>query len=335
VLHNEFGHLNVDATLRLRGRFEAPQVGGDITINNGDLKADEILDRLLFQPYATVPVSIGEVDAVAALNPWNRLSLNVALHVPENLRLTGENLQVSPGTPIGLGDINLRVGGDLYLYKEPGQPLSVTGSFDSISGTYGFQGRRFSVDPASYITFHGDLNPEIYVTVTRLISGIDARVTLSGPLRAPELHLSSNPSLEASDILSLIVFNTSTNQLSAAQQQELAVRAGALAAGFVATPLISTIERALGLEMLALEPGGEIRGGGAKVTIGEEIAPGLIARFSRQFGQDPYDEATVEYYLSRILRIRATFSDAGTLLARSPFRRIERAGIDLLFSFSF
>ncbi|PYR58655.1 MAG: hypothetical protein DMF91_16700 [Acidobacteria bacterium] len=335
VLHNEFGHLNVDATLRLRGRFEAPQVGGDITINNGDLKADEILDRLLFQPYATVPVSIGEVDAVAALNPWNRLSLNVALHVPENLRLTGENLQVSPGTPIGLGDINLRVGGDLYLYKEPGQPLSVTGSFDSISGTYGFQGRRFSVDPASYITFHGDLNPEIYVTVTRLISGIDARVTLSGPLRAPELHLSSNPSLEASEILSLIVFNSSTNELSAAQQQELAVRAGALAAGFVATPLISTIERALGLEMLALEPGGEIRGGGAKVTIGEEIAPGLIARFSRQFGQDPYDEATVEYYLSRILRIRATFSDAGTLLARSPFRRIERAGIDLLFSFSF
>ena len=66
-----------------------------------------------------------------------------------------------------------------------------------------------------------------------------------------------------------------------------------------------------------------------------KIAPGLIARFSRQFGQDPYDEATVEYYLSRILRIRATFSDAGTLLARSPFRRIERAGIDLLFSFSF
>ena len=51
--------------------------------------------------------------------------------------------------------------------------------------------------------------------------------------------------------------------------------------------------------------------------------------------QEPYDEATVEYYLSRILRIRATFSDAGTLLARSPFRRVERAGIDLLFSFSF
>lgn len=335
VIHNEFGHATVDATLRLRGRFEAPQVGGDITINSGDLKVDEILDRLLFQPYATKPVSIAEVDAVAVLNPWDRLSLSVALHVPETLRLTGENVQVTPGTPIGLGDINLRVGGDLYLFKEPRAPLSVTGSLDSISGTYAFQGRRFNVDPASSINFRGDLNPEIYVSVTRLISGVETRVMLSGPLRGPELHLSSNPRLEASDILSLIVFNTSTNQLSAAQQQELAVRAGTLAAGFVATPLVSALESALGLEMLALEPGGEFGRGGAKVTIGEEIAPGLVARFSRQFGQDPYDEATVEYYLSRILRIRATFSDAGTLIARSPFRRIERAGIDLLFFFSF
>jgi len=57
-----------------------------------------------------------------------------------------------------------------------------------------------------------------------------------------------------------------------------------------------------------------------KVTIGHEIAPGLIARFSRQFGTTEYNEATIEYYLSRILRLRATFSDAQSLSARSPFR---------------
>ena len=73
----------------------------------------------------------------------------------------------------------------------------------------------------------------------------------------------------------------------------------------------------------------------SKVTVGEEIAPGLVARFSRQFGPEPYDEATLEYYLSRLLRLRATFSDAASLNARSPFRRIERAGIDLLVFFSF
>jgi len=57
--------------------------------------------------------------------------------------------------------------------------------------------------------------------------------------------------------------------------------------------------------------------GGARVTVGNEIAPGLVARFSRQFGEADYDEATVEYYLSRLFRIRATFSDASSLTARS------------------
>ena len=71
------------------------------------------------------------------------------------------------------------------------------------------------------------------------------------------------------------------------------------------------------------------------MTIGQEIAPGLVAQFSRQFGPEPYDEATIEYYLSRILRLRATFSDAQSLEARAPFRRVERAGVDLLLFFSF
>jgi translocation and assembly module TamB len=159
-------------------------------------------------------------------------------------------------------------------------------------------------------------------------------VSITGPLLQPELHLASTPPLDDSDILSLIVFNSGSNQLSSVQQQELLVRAGTLAAGFIATPILSALENQLGLEVLEIETQGEF-GGGPKVTIGEEIAPGLVARFSRQFGQEPYDEATVEYYLSRILRLRATFSDAQTLTARSPFRRIERAGIDLLLFFSF
>jgi translocation and assembly module TamB len=248
--------------------------------------------------------------------------------------MTGDNVQVSPGTPLGLGSFNLRGLGDLYLYKDPAQPLYVNGSFDSVSGSYAFQGRRFDLDPTSSINFRGDVLPEVFVSVSRVISGVEARVTIAGPLSEPELRLSSNPPLESSDILSLIVFNTSTNQLTTAQQQELAVRAGTLAAGFLASPLVSALERSLGLEILEIEAGDQA-GGGPRVTIGDELAPGLVARFSRQFGRDEYDEATIEYHLSRLFRIRGTFSDASTLNARSPFRRVERAGIDLLIFFSF
>src|SRR5262249_47227447 len=115
VIRNEFGHVDVDAKLSLRGRFESPRVVGNLSINGGDVKVDEILERTFFRPYSPEPLSLA--DAVAALNPWNRLGLDIFMHVPPSLRFIGQNLQVTQGTPIGLGDVNLRVGGDLYLYK--------------------------------------------------------------------------------------------------------------------------------------------------------------------------------------------------------------------------
>ena len=130
------------------------------------------------------------------------------------------------------------------------------------------------------------------------------------------------------------MFNTSINQLSALQQQQLAARAGTLAAGFLAAPMLAALERSLGLDMLEITSGADLSGG-TRVTIGNEIAPGLVARFSRQFGESQYDEATIEYFLSRLFRLRATFSDASALGTRSPFRRVERAGIDFLIFFSF
>jgi autotransporter translocation and assembly factor TamB len=336
VVRNEFGNAEIDARLSFRGRFESPRVTGTIGISGGTLNVDEILQRTLLHPYATeaTPLVAAEVDAIAALNPWQRLGLYIEVKTPGTLHLVGENVQVKPGTPLGLGAVNIRAFGDLYLYKDPGQgqALFVTGAFDSLTGTYSFQGRRFDLDPTSSIVFRGDLNPELYVTVKRTISAVETRVTIAGPLNEPELRMASTPPLDQSDILSLIVFNTSLNQLSASQQQELAVRAGTLAAGFLATPIISALERSLGLDILEIEPAGQY-GTGPKVTIGDEIAPGLVARFSRQFGQDEYNEATIEYYLSRLLRIRATFSDADVL--RSQFIRVERAGIDLLLFFSF
>ena len=166
VLRNPLGKVDIDARLQVRGRFERPRIIGDLTIAESDVRVDEILERTLFQPYATeattITTTLTEIDAVAALNPWERLGLDVAVHVPDSLRLTGSNVQVSEGTPIGLGDINLRVGGDLYMYKDPGQPLSVTGSLDQISGTYVFQGRRFDIDETgSSINFVGDLDPQL------------------------------------------------------------------------------------------------------------------------------------------------------------------------------
>ena len=66
------------------------------------------------------------------------------------------------------------------------------------------------------------------------------------------------------------MFGTSPNSLTSVQQQELAVRAGALAAGFLAAPLVTEIQRDIGLDILEISPSGDT-GGGPKVTLGDEV----------------------------------------------------------------
>ena len=60
VLKNEFGQVNTDARLRLRGRVDAQRISGDVTIQQGALKADAIMDRVLFRPYATTETPLDE-----------------------------------------------------------------------------------------------------------------------------------------------------------------------------------------------------------------------------------------------------------------------------------
>ena len=84
----------------------------------GDVRVDEILERALFQPYATEAADIADTDPVARSIRGTGSASTSHCTCPNTLRLSGENVQVSPGTPIGLGDINLRVAGDLYWYKD-------------------------------------------------------------------------------------------------------------------------------------------------------------------------------------------------------------------------
>ena len=77
VMRNNFGRVDVDAAVEVRGRWEAPRIAGIVTIDSGTLQVDEILVRTLFQPYSTEETAITDVDPVAALNPWDRLGLDL------------------------------------------------------------------------------------------------------------------------------------------------------------------------------------------------------------------------------------------------------------------
>jgi hypothetical protein len=268
----------------------------------------------------------------------DQLSMDVRVDIPDNLVLRGQDLR--PGGPGGLaiGDINVTVGGDLRVRKAPGDELRFIGTVNTVRGFYEFQGRRFELQRDGLIRFVGleSPNPVLDIRATRLISGVEAIVHVRGTARAPELELSSNPPLDRADILSLIVFNRSINDLNEGERVSLAQRAGAIASGFVAAPLAQSIGQALDVDLFEIEPiemGGQM---GAGVTLGQQIGEHLFVKFHQEFGPQDISEFIIEYQLADFLRLKTSAApNGGYKASRVALRRIERAGADLIFFFSY
>ena len=153
---------------------------------------------------------------------------------------------------------------------------------------------------------------------------------------APELTLTSDPPLEESDILALIVFNRPVNELGTGERSSLAATAGGIATGFIAAPLGESIGKALDLDLFEITTSTEEGDLGAGVTLGQQIGDRAFLKLRQQFGERNTTEFLMEYQLSRFLRLQATAAPETTGSAnRLNQRRIERGGIDLIFFFSY
>jgi hypothetical protein len=330
VLHNKMGDVAITVDLHARGDLETPLVFGTVEVAHATVEVDDVIDRLRSTGY--VPLAADELlDHRDTLAPGGlgRGSYSVTLSLPDTVVLRGRNLRPTDG-PIGLGAINITVGGALSISKNPDEPTDVRGELDVIRGQYEFQGRKFAIVRGSHLSFLGDtvLDPTLNVSAERNISGVTARVRVTGTARRPEIQLSSTPGLDESDILSLIIFNEPANQLLASQRVSLAATAGTLAARAVATPLADSVARALNLDLFEIGPSEDVAGG-ATITIGQRIGDRLFVGFRHDFGAAEISQVSFEYKLSEFLRIVSTFADNPNLSYSVP--RAERAGLDIFY----
>jgi translocation and assembly module TamB len=336
VLNNDLGHVAVDASLNLYGTITAPKVAGLVTLHTARLEVDQIADRFGSSPYQSEePEKADKAAAGPDETSSMPLALNLSIRVPDNLVLRGHDIRIGTrGT--SLGDINLTAGGDFTLVREGTSDPVLIGTIATVRGTYKFQGRQFQVQRDGTITFRGEapIDPALSVTAERTISGIVARVMVGGTMRTPELTLSSQPPLDQSDVLSLIVFNQPANRLGEGQATELGSRAAQMAGGLVAAPISSTLGRALNVDIFEIDPSGD-EGEGPTLTIGDQVAERLFLKFRQLFATRDVSEFQLEYQLNDLLRLRGSFAEGQTSAERTLTRRVERAGIDLVVYFSY
>lgn len=332
LLGNRFGDLSVNLDLTAAGTLTAPQMIGSVRIERGRFEIDELLQQFIpSTAYVGAPVAVPVDPHAAPVVPsvFSGAALSIDVILPDNVIVRGRGIQTDDG-PIGLGDINLTLGGTLQVAKARGGEAGLVGQVNVVRGTYDFQGRRFAIQRGSLLRFRGDdyTNPTIDITATREVSGVNVRARITGTAMSPTLTLSSEPSLDEGDILSLVVFNRPINQLGQGEKISLAARAGSLAAGAVVGPIADSVARALDLDVFEIETAaaGAV---GATVTVGRQISDRLFVGFRHEFGGEGTNRLTFEYRLTEYLRVVTSFAPGAQPANRSA--RTEAAGIDLIF----
>ena len=376
LIDNTLGDVGVDADLRITGELRRPRVEGEIRLEDARLEIHRILelfydpyaveampdvvsaertiegaasakdatdDALRRAQKSAAPAEahgVAEEATPAPAGAFAPVELDVRVRIPDNLVLRGRDLRPSGPTGTAMGDMNVTVGGDVQVRKSAGGQVILVGTVQTVRGFYDFQGRRFELARGGQIRFIGtpQINPEIDVTATRLIpnTGVEARVRITGNAQTPELTLSSNPPLEESDILSLIVFNRPINELGTGERSSLAATAGGIATGFLAAPLGDSIGKALDLDLFEITTSTEEGDFGAGLTLGQQVGDRAFLKLRQQFGERNISEFLIEYQLTDFLRLQASgapeTSGSGNRLNQ---RRVERGGIDLIFFFSY
>ena len=376
VIDNALGDVGVDSKLQITGEVRRPRIVGEVKLEAARVEVDRVLESF-YDPYAvealpdvvsaekTIEGAGSAEDAAkqalqraqtSAVQPaaeapatetnataggiFDPVSLDVHLLIPDNLILRGRRLR--PGGPNGatLGDMNVTVGGDLRIQKDPDGPVILLGRVETIRGTYQFQGRRFDLVRGGTLRFLGEpqINPVLDVTASRLIpnTGVTANVRVTGTARAPRLALTSNPPLDESDVLSLIVFGRPVNELGTGERASLATTAGGIATGFIAAPLGESIGRALDLDLFEITTTNDEGELGAGLTIGQQVGDRAFVKFRQQFGDRNLTEFLLEYQLARFLRLDLSGAPETSGSAnRIGEQRIEKAGVNLIFFFSY
>jgi translocation and assembly module TamB len=182
----------------------------------------------------------------------NGLDLDVLVRAPNQIFVRGRGLDVELGG-------ELRVTGAITDIQPVGQ-------FNLIRGRLNILGQRIDFDEGN-LQLVGNLDPIVFFVARTETQDAVAIVTVSGPVSAPDITFSSQPELPQDEVLALIIFNRTAQQLSPFQIAQLAAAAAELA-GRGGNGLLAQFRGAVGLDDLDIVADEE---GGAAVRAGRYI----------------------------------------------------------------
>lgn len=211
LLNLDYVNGSVNGELNLKGNFNTATLKGEITANPLNIvipeKIPEIMQTIEIT-YINQPKDEPAPQTYrSAMAKWP-IQLDVDLKVPNNGSITGR-------------DLTSQWAGEFKVKGTTDHPLFY-GEYKIVKGKYLFNGKDFEISEGT-IKLAGDLEKKTttYVIASKDLDEVKVEVILRGPIHKPIITFRSNPPLPQREILSWILFNRGSSEITAFQGSQL------------------------------------------------------------------------------------------------------------------
>jgi translocation and assembly module TamB len=183
-------------------------------------------------------------------------ALDLTISAPDRIFVRGRGL-------------NAILGGNLRLTGTLAKPVPV-GAFELRTGRLQILTSRLDFSRGR-LTFTGDLTPELDFVASTNAGGAAIQIAINGPASSPNFAFTSSPDLPQDEVLSRLLFNSPSGQLTTTQALALAQAAAQFSGGGDDT--FESLRRSLGLQGLDVGATGL----GLERALGDRVSIGVNA----------------------------------------------------------
>lgn len=284
----------IDGSITVAGSADKMAIGGKLEVKSAEVLLKSTPPRAVVQ-LEVIEVSPGkaatepraEQEAPSAPGP----EIDLKVNIPGNVFVRGRGL-----------DSEWR--GDLGITGQTGKQ-AITGNLNTVRGTFDFLGKRFTVT-SGVISFHGAIPfaPTIDVTAESRAKDITARLILQGAASGPDIRLESDPPLPSDEILSRVLFNRTSGNLTPLQALRLADALRSLSGRGHALDFLARTREFLGLGQLEFRETGNGDENDTALGLGKYLTEDVYVDVEKGIGSES-GKASVRVEITPKINIEA------------------------------